>query len=99
MRVVAEQMCDWRGALDATEAAALVKPKDAGLTLARKRYKALLSLASLEEPKTDKLDIVFACGPAAEPFDPEIYETRGVGGSETAVIEMARRLAAKGRCV
>jgi glycosyltransferase involved in cell wall biosynthesis len=99
LRVVAEQMCDWRGALDATEAAALVKPKDAGLTLARKRYKALLSLASLEEPKTDKLDIVFACGPAAEPFDPEIYETRGVGGSETAVIEMARRLAAKGHKV
>lgn len=100
LRVVSEHLCDWQGALDATEAAMLVKRDDAGLRLAKKRYRALLSIALLEDaPKPTGLDIVFACGPSNDFFDPEVYEKRGVGGSETAVIEMARRLAARGHKV
>jgi len=42
------------------------------------------------------LDVVIVCGPTLRPFNPEIFQTEGVGGSETAVIEMAKRLAARG---
>lgn len=39
-------------------------------------------------------DIVFSCIPNSHPypFDEEIYETKGVGGSETALIEVARHM-------
>ena len=46
------------------------------------------------------LDIVFACGDGWVPWDPEIIAHEGFGGgSEVAVVEMARRLAAKGHRV
>jgi glycosyltransferase involved in cell wall biosynthesis/tetratricopeptide (TPR) repeat protein len=45
------------------------------------------------------LDIAFACGVAVEPWDPRLIEKRGMGGSETAVVEVAKRLAAKGHRV
>lgn len=45
------------------------------------------------------MNIVFACGNAFEPWDPAIARTRGVGGSELAVIEMSRRLAERGHDV
>lgn len=45
------------------------------------------------------LNIVFACGTTLEPWNPDIYAERGVGGSETAVIEMAKRLAGRGHKV
>ncbi len=42
--------------------------------------------------KTD--DIVFTCIPGSHPypFDEEIYATSGIGGSETALVEVAARL-------
>jgi glycosyltransferase involved in cell wall biosynthesis len=46
-----------------------------------------------------KQRIVFWVGPAIEPWDPTTPETRGIGGSETACIEMARELAALGHDV
>lgn len=46
-------------------------------------------------------DIVITCPmPAAYPWDEEIYKTKGLGGSETAAVEMARNLKKlTGRCV
>lgn len=45
------------------------------------------------------MSIVFACGTTLEPWNPDILATRGIGGSETAVIEMAKRLAVRGHDV
>lgn len=45
------------------------------------------------------LGIVFLCGPAADPWNPEFVERYGAGGSETAVVEMAKRLAKMGHKV
>ena len=37
-------------------------------------------------------DIVFTCAPGSHPykFDEEIYKTKGIGGSETALVEVAK---------
>ncbi len=40
--------------------------------------------------------MAFFCGGALEPWAPPILNTTGIGGSETAVVEMARRFAADG---
>lgn len=54
------------------------------------------SLFTLNNNQTECEDIVFSCPPAqAYPFDEEIYESKGMGGSETALIEMARLLKKK----
>jgi FkbM family methyltransferase len=45
------------------------------------------------------MNIVFACGNAFEEWNPLIARERGVGGSELAVVEMAKRLAAAGHGV
>jgi glycosyltransferase involved in cell wall biosynthesis len=47
----------------------------------------------------DKLDIVFYVGRGVEAWNPETAKLHGIGGSETAVIEMGRRLAARGNRV
>lgn len=45
-------------------------------------------------------DIVFYLGAGPEPWDPRTPATKGLGGSETAAIEVAKNLAALGhRCV
>ena len=41
-------------------------------------------------------DIVFACMPTNEAWDWDSPDTKGIGGSETAVIAMARQLAKRG---
>lgn len=46
-----------------------------------------------------KLDIVFYVGQSVEPWTPETAAKNGIGGSETAVIEMSKRLAAAGHRV
>jgi len=46
-----------------------------------------------------RLDIVFACGDAWQAWNPEIMRAEGIGGSETMVVHMARRLAALGHRV
>ncbi len=40
--------------------------------------------------------IVFWCGRSLEPWAPPVLNTTGIGGSETAVIEIAKRFAAAG---
>jgi glycosyltransferase involved in cell wall biosynthesis len=54
------------------------------------RLKGLTSL-ELNQEQTD--DIVFTCPPqSAYPFDEKLYKEKGMGGSETALIEVATRL-------
>jgi len=45
------------------------------------------------------LDIVFYVGYSCERWNPETAKTSGIGGSETAIIEMAKRLVTKGHKV
>ena len=111
LRQVREVLRDWRGALEVTRQALKRKPGDAQLLMAESRYHAAILLdrahraaeAMLDAPKTSVrptgLDIVFACGTAPRPWDPAIHAQYGAGGSETAAIHMAKRLAARGHRV
>lgn len=98
---------DWDGALAASERALAHRPNDKQLRMAKRRYEAILKLqaaeAVAESPVVavgaQKLDIVFACGRSFEPWNPAVLAERGLGGSETAVIEMSKRLATKGHRV
>lgn len=47
----------------------------------------------------EPLDIVFACGDAWQAWNPDIMRHEGIGGSETMVVHMAQRLAARGHRV
>jgi len=57
--------------------------------------------AWLEAPRCEgeALDIVFACGDAWQAWNPRIHREQGIGGSETMVVEMAKRLALAGHRV
>ena len=60
------------------------------------QIKNLKPLISLENKQEQTEDIVFSCPPGgAYPFDEVLYEEKGMGGSETALIEMARWLKKK----
>lgn len=51
-------------------------------------------------PKTwGPKSIAVYCGPTVEPWTPESQNTKGIGGSETAVIELTKRLAKLGWAV
>lgn len=53
-------------------------------------------LTRVDGPKEPTEDIVFTCPPqTAYEFDEELYKTKGMGGSETALIEMAKHLKLK----
>lgn len=55
--------------------------------------KNIRPLVTIGGPKIKVDDIVFTCPPqGAYEFDEELYKTKGMGGSETALIEMAVRL-------
>jgi 2-polyprenyl-3-methyl-5-hydroxy-6-metoxy-1,4-benzoquinol methylase/glycosyltransferase involved in cell wall biosynthesis len=47
----------------------------------------------------EPLDIVFACGDAWQAWNPKVYAEQGLGGSETMVVELAKRLALAGHRV
>jgi glycosyltransferase involved in cell wall biosynthesis len=47
-------------------------------------------------PDLAHLDIVFYVGYSVEAWNPETFGKTGLGGSETAVVEMSKRLAARG---
>ncbi len=56
--------------------------------------------ARLQGPRTDSpLDIIFACGDAWEDWNPNVHRDKGIGGSETMVVEMAKRLSLAGHRV
>lgn len=59
------------------------------------------SITTLDNNQIDNEDIVFTCPPqSAYEFDEESYKTKGMGGSETALIEMAKWIKIKtGRSV
>lgn len=50
-------------------------------------------------PRGPGTDVVFACGSSLEAWNPRSVEQTGIGGSETAVIAIARGLAAGGHRV
>lgn len=53
------------------------------------------SVSILESPQP-KLDVIFYVGRGVEPWNPLTASINGIGGSETAVIEMSRRLQGMG---
>lgn len=55
--------------------------------------KRIKSLTTLENGQAQTEDIVFTCPPvSAYEFDEELYKVKGMGGSETALIEVAKAL-------
>ena len=51
------------------------------------------SLVKLDNNQEQTEDIVITCPPqSAYPFDEEIYKTKGLGGSETALVQMSKLL-------
>jgi glycosyltransferase involved in cell wall biosynthesis len=55
--------------------------------------KRIKGLVTLDNNQVQTEDIVFTCPPqSAYPFDEEIYKTKGLGGSETALVQMAKYL-------
>jgi glycosyltransferase involved in cell wall biosynthesis len=52
-----------------------------------------------ERSRGDDSRIVFICGEALEPWGPDSINEGGIGGSETAVLQMASRLADRGHRV
>lgn len=80
---------DAAAALDVMRGCAAAAPEDASLQL-------LLRKRELEVTPSHALDVVIACGITLESWDPTSIARGGIGGSETAVIEMAKRLAAFG---
>jgi 2-polyprenyl-3-methyl-5-hydroxy-6-metoxy-1,4-benzoquinol methylase/glycosyltransferase involved in cell wall biosynthesis len=47
----------------------------------------------------ERLDIVFACGDAWQAWNPAVHKEQGIGGSETMVVELAKRLSLAGHRV
>lgn len=53
-------------------------------------------LITVDGPKLKTTDIVFTCPPqTAYPFDEELYKTKPLGGSETALVQVAKALKKK----
>lgn len=76
---------------EAKECFELFKSEDARLIL--EEIERLTPIMDLSIPRTKTEDIVFTCPPqTAYEFDEELYKTKGMGGSETALIEMAKWL-------
>lgn len=65
------------------------------------QLKNVRGLTTLDNNQSDTEDIVFSCPPnQAYLFDEEMYKTKPLGGSETALVQMARLLKKKtGRTV
>jgi glycosyltransferase involved in cell wall biosynthesis len=78
---------------EAEECVAKYGSEDGKQVLAEiKRVRPLVTLENNQE-ETD--DIVFTCPPVtAYPFDEEIYKTKPLGGSETALVQVAREIKA-----
>lgn len=97
LRVAYEMLGDWTGA---TAAVDMQDRDDPELSMHRRFYQRAIDREGGVAPSVKAgLDIVIVCGPTIAPFDPETAAAEGVGGSETAVIEVSRRLAARGHLV
>lgn len=74
---------------EAHECIRLFKSDQARQLLAQ--IEQLTTVMDLDAPRTKTSDIVITCPPqSAYVFDEELYKTKGMGGSETALIEMAK---------
>jgi glycosyltransferase involved in cell wall biosynthesis len=51
---------------------------------------------ALSVVESGKPKIAFVCGPGIERWDPDSVAQAGIGGSETAVVEMAKRMLSRG---
>ncbi len=109
-RQCCEEAQDWVGAMGATERALASRPDDAAMRVKRLKYEAALRLETADwvdgmrqvippVAPSSGISVVFACGPSWRPWSPAVLEEEGLGGSETAVVEMAKRLAKRGHRV
>jgi glycosyltransferase involved in cell wall biosynthesis len=99
LRTACETLGDYRGAIVACDFALDATPDDAQISMQRSRYERLLARDAGAGTAKLGLDIVIACGPTIEKWNPVTAAERGIGGSETAVIEVAKRLVAQGHHV
>lgn len=84
-----ERLGDKAGALAAMRVCAAAQPDDP-------RVQLKLRESELRAAPSKDLDVVIVCGVTVESWDPHTAAVRGIGGSETAVIELGKRLAALG---
>ena len=96
LRVVSETLGDWSGAVAACDRL-LAATRDPVVEHRRRRYGRLAGLARGE--RQAGLDVAIVCGATPEKWDPTIVAEKGMGGSETAVVEVSKRLAAAGHLV
>lgn len=79
---------------EAEECYALYKSEDAKQVMTE--VSKVSNLVRIDNHQTETDDIIFTCPPhQAYPFDEEIYKTKPLGGSETALVQMARLLKKK----
>lgn len=99
MQAAHETLEDWPAALSCVEKVIAEEGNDPTLLLLERNYdERIRGIAECYGPRA--LDIVIAApGFSSSRWDPELFEQNGVGGSETAVMHMAKRLAAKGHRV
>lgn len=93
--VVADDLARARTLLDSLPAAVMRDPAFARMVASTIRRTG----KPLEIAQPPQGDVVFYLGPAPEPWDPSTPSKQGLGGSETAAIEMARELVKLGRKV
>ena len=86
------------GRIAKIEDKAQMKAELDALPLAIRSHPAVSSLRNLNFVKTDASgrDLVFYCSPPNETWNPETARTKGVGGSEEAVIWLSRLLGERG---
>lgn len=95
MQAAHETLGEWADAYSCVRYLLGIRLNDSSLRLDEVGYEYELGLR-----KCQGLDIVIPCPSfTTDPWDPVVFAEKGCGGSETAVIEMAKRLAAKGHRV
>jgi glycosyltransferase involved in cell wall biosynthesis len=83
----------WRRAVRVIEEGLASAPRDAHLLGAKKTVMKALSM------RARRLEIIFHTSRSLEPWNAESPRTTGIGGSETAVVAMAKHLNARGHHV
>jgi glycosyltransferase involved in cell wall biosynthesis len=89
---------DWESALEHATRCVAANPEDAQLKLTQRDYERKCG-SHRAERGDGSLDVVFACSHTPEKWSPPFADKRGIGGSETAVIAVAKGLAKKGHRV
>ncbi|MCL2449120.1 MAG: glycosyltransferase, partial [Polyangiaceae bacterium] len=87
-----KRLGDSWGALKAARACLGIQPNNVGLKLHVAETEHRLGIADLKQ----RIDVAILCGVTQEAWDPGTVASHGIGGSETAVVEMAKRLVRRG---